>query len=269
MAIQHTYQAQSVDDGVAFMLDDPADLPTDPAAPLTPAQKAGSLGVLTDTGLSKGINRTSNVEKDFDGADYVVVQQEYSGLFKFTMFDVGLQQAKKMLYGDQNVTFTPADATHGNRYHVQHNADQLPIKPFFFLTKSGKKRELNVVENGRVDEIGEQVYKGGESTKVEVTIRASKNSNGNYVEEYGDDGETVPGPLTVEVVATGAWRFGVGGNYSIELSETTTNADVKDAIEDIYGFTGTATVTGSTAGTYNIVLSDGGTVTVNGAATIS
>ena len=194
MAIQHTYQAQSVDGGVAFMLDDPALLPDDPTEALTEEQKAGSLGVLTDTGLSKGITRTSNVEKDFDGADYVTTQSEYSGLFKFTLFDVGLERVKQMLYGDENVTFTPADETHGNQYHVEHNADQLPIKPFFFLTKSGKKRELMVVENGRVDEIGEQVHKGGESTKVDVTIRASKNSNNNYIEEYGDDGEVVVTP---------------------------------------------------------------------------
>lgn len=193
MPIQHTYQAQSVDGGVAFMLDDPTLLPTDPTEPLTPEQKAGTLGVLTDNGLSKGITRTSNVEKDFDGGDYVVSQSEYSGVFKFTLFDVGLEVVKKMLYGDANVTYTPADATHGNRYHIAHNADQLPIKPFFFITKSGKKRELMVIENGRVDEIGEQVHKGGESTKVEVTIRAAKNAAGNYIEEYGDDGE-ITGP---------------------------------------------------------------------------
>lgn len=269
MAIKDTYQAQSVDGGVAFMLDSVSDLPTDPTAALTPAQKAGSLGVLTDSGLSKGITRTSNTEKDFDGGDYVTSQTEYSGVFKFTLFDIGLEKVKQLLYGPANVTFTPASGSNGNRYHVEHNADALPMMPFFFVTKSGKKRELMVIENGRVDEIGEIVHKAGESSKVEVTIRASKNSNGNYIEEYGDDGESVPGPLTVKVVATGAWRFGLGGQLTAPLSATSTNTEVQTAIEALSTVSGTVTVTGATAGTYNVALSAGGTVSVDGLATLS
>lgn len=271
MGIKDTYSAKSAGPkgGVAFVAPVGTELPTDATSELNATFLAGNLGILTDEGHLRKITRTSNTEKDYDGGDYIINQNEYGATYEFTVYDVDLKSVKELLYGSQNVEFFPANATHGNRYKVTHNADALPLQSFVFWTKSGKKMARDVIQYAKVDEIGEMPFKTGEASKVKVTLRVTKNDDNDYIYEYGDDGESIPGPVTVKVVSTGAWRFGVGGQLSAPLSEASTNAEVKAAIEAIAGVTGTVNVTGASAGTYDVTLSDGGTVSVNGAATLS
>lgn len=269
--VQHAYVAQSLDGGVYFRAPLGTTMPVEPvekSADLDPAFK--DQGTCAVDGLSVGITRTSNEIKDFDGAPYIDVQTEYNGTFKIKLLDVDNEAVKKTAFGDANVTVTPADATNGARYHVAHNPDVLPLCSHVFATKYGNKYKTYAIDIGRVTEIAEFKAESQDAMGLELTVKAYRNAAGNFVEEYGDiDGETVPGPLTVKVVATGAWRFGLGGQLTAPLSETSTNAEVQSAIEALSTFSGTVTVTGATAGTYNIALSDGATVSVDGAATLS
>ncbi|WP_341258217.1 hypothetical protein [Gordonia malaquae] len=266
---QNAWVAQSIDGGV--MHRGPLGTPLPGAAVETaPSAALKDQGTCAQDGLSIGITRTSNTVKDFDGADFIDIQTEYNGEFKIKLLEFDLEDVKRTSFGDANVTFTPANGTHGNRYHVAHNPDQLPLSTFLFRTKYGKKRKNFEIAIGRVTEVAEFKLESGDATGLELTVKAFRNpATGNFVDEYGDDGALVPGPLNVTVVATGAWRFGVGGQLSAPLTATSTNSEVKTAIEAIAGVTGTVNVTGSTAGTYSVSLSDGGTVSVDGAATLS
>lgn len=271
MPIKDTYSAKSAgpQGGVAFAAPVGTTLPTDSTTPMSGVWLAGSLGILTDEGHLRKITRSSNVEKDYDGGDYVINQNEYGATYEFTVFDVDLKAVKELLYGPANVEFFPADGTHGNRYKVTHNADELPYQSFVFWTKSGKKRSRDVIQYAKVDEVGEMPFKNGEASKVKVTLRVTKNDDGDYVYEYGDDGETVPGPLSVTVTATGPWRFGLGGQLTPTIADDAAATAVKSAIEGLSTFSGTATVSGSAGGPYTIGLSAGGTVSVSGDATLS
>ena len=189
MSVRNTFVAQSVDGGVAWIGDLGTELPEDATSALDPALK--SLGALSKDGLSVGIKRTSKTEQNFDGEDYVDIQEEFNGEFKLTLMDIDLEDAKRAAFGDDKVTFIPADATHGNRYHVEHSSDMLPLKAFVFWTRSGKKMKRWVLEIARVTDLAEIKVKRDESSKLEITVKAKRNSNGNLVEEYGDDGEKV------------------------------------------------------------------------------
>ncbi len=74
----------------------------------------------------------------------------------------------------------------GQRYHVRHNSSQLPLSAHVFATKCGKKFKTYVVEKGRVSEIAEWKDESQDASGVELTIRAFRNSNGDYVDEFGD-----------------------------------------------------------------------------------
>ncbi len=268
MGIEHTFVAKSVDGGVAYAVPVGTVLPTVAALPLSPAIKAGHLGTLAQDGLSIGETREGDTVPDFDGDDYVTYQKKYSGEFKFKLLDVDKDEVLALLHGAQNVTTVAANGSHGKQITIDHTGEQLPYLAFVFTTKSSGKLRFDTIALGRVSDVSEFKLESQDVSGVEVTVKASKDDQGRLFRTFIDDGKVVPGPVTVDIAATGDFRVAVGGHYSIQLDETATISAVKSAIEGIYGFTGTATVTGS-AGSYHVVLSDGGVVTVEGDATIS
>lgn len=184
--VKNAFVAQSIDGGVYFRAPLDTAQPTDSTTALAVAYKDN--GTCAEDGLSVGITRTSKTIKDFDGGDYIDIQEEYTGQFKIKLLDVDLEAAKKTAFGDEKVTVTAATATAGTTYHVEHSADQLPLSCHVFQVKSGLKRKRYCIEIGRVAEIAEIKDVHNDATALELTIKAFRNSNGNYVEEYGDDG---------------------------------------------------------------------------------
>lgn len=192
--VQHAFVAQSIDGGVYFRAPLGTEMPDEPVekkADLDPAFK--DQGTCAQDGLSVGITRTSNMVKDFDGADYIDIQTEYNGEFKIKLLDVDNEEVKKTAFGDANVTVIPAAGGKGARYHVQHNPDVLPLSSHVFATKYGQKFKTFAIEIGRVTEIAEFKAESQDAMGLELTVKAFRNSNGNYVEEYGDvDGVANP-----------------------------------------------------------------------------
>lgn len=185
--VKNAFVAQSIDGGVYFRAPLGTDMPTDSTTALAVAFK--DQGTCAEDGLSVGITRTSKTIKDFDGGDYIDIQEEYNGTFKIKLLDVDLIDAKKTAFGDAKVTTSSATATHGVTYHVSHNADQLPLSAHVFQVKSGKKTKRYAIDIGRVSELAEIKDVHNDATAYELTIKSFRNAAGNYVEEYGDDGE--------------------------------------------------------------------------------
>ena len=268
MGIEHTFIARSIKGGVAYALPAAATLPTTVALPLDPLVVAGHLGMLAQDGLTISETRESKTEPDFDGDDYVTYQIKYGVEVKFKLIDVDKEQVEDLLNGVANIVRTAANGTHGNLTEINHTGEQLPLGDFLFTTKSGDKVRFDTLQDARVSNVAEFKLESQNVTGVEVTLKGTKDGEGRLFRTFKDDGKIVPGPVTVDIAATGDFRIAVGGHYSIQLDETATTAAVKSAIEGIYGFSGTATVTGS-AGAYHVVLSAGGVITVTGDATIS
>ena len=192
--VQHAYVAQSLSGGVYFRAPLGTTMPTEPveaAADLDADFK--DQGTCAQDGLSVGITRTSNEVKDFDGAPYIDVQTEYNGTFKIKLLDVDNEEVKKTAFGDANVTVTPATSSKGARYHVAHNPDTLPLCSHVFATKYGSKFKTYAIAVGRVTEIAEFKAESQDAMGLELTIKAYRNEDGNFVEEYGDiDGVPTP-----------------------------------------------------------------------------
>lgn len=186
--VQNAYVAQSIDGGVMWRGPVGTALPgaevDEVVDPLMEDQ-----GTAAQDGLSVGVTRTSNTVKDFDGADFVDIQTEYNGEFKIKLLEFDLEAAQKTAFGDSNVTITPATASTGTRYHVEHNPDTLPLSAFLFKTKYGKKRKNYEIAIGRITEIAEIKLESGDASAYELTGKAFRNpATGNFIDEYGDDG---------------------------------------------------------------------------------
>lgn len=266
--VQHAYVAQSIDGGVYSRGPLGTTLPTEPVesqADLDAAMK--DQGTAAKDGLSIGITRTSSDVEDFDGGTYIDVQTKFNGEFKIKLLDVDNTEVKKTAFGDANVTVIPASATTGARYHTAHNSDQLPIASHVFATRSGDKFKTWVIEKGRVAEIAEFKAESQDAMGLELTIKAFRNTNGNYVEEYGDiDGQPlVPSAWTVTLGAASAGTFSltVGGQTTAGIAYNAAAAAVKSALELLSTVgAGNATVTGS--GPYAVSLANGGSLTGSG-----
>lgn len=193
MGIQHTFVAQDVDGGVAYVVPAGTALPTAAELPLDPAIKLGDLGTLAQDGLSIGENRESNTVPDFNGDDYITHQTKYSGEFKFKLLDVDKETVLKLLHGAENVTVTPADALSGEKVEINHVGDQLPLQSFVFTTKSGDKLRFDTIALGRVSELSEYKLESQDAMGVEVTVKATKDDDGRLFRTFINDGKPVSG----------------------------------------------------------------------------
>lgn len=267
--VQHAFVAQSIDGGVYSRGPLGTPLPTEPIeeqADLAPGMK--DQGTAAKDGLSIGITRTSSDVEDFDGGTYIDVQTKYNGEFKIKLLDVDNAEVKKTAFGDANVTVIPATATKGARYHVKHNSNQLPIASHVFATRSGDKFKTWVIEKGRVSEIAEFKAESQDAMGLELTIKAFRNSNGNFVEEYGDiDGvplESTAWTVTIGAATAGTFTLTVGGQTTAGIAYNAAASAVKSALEALSTVgAGNATVTGT--GPYSVTLTNGGTLTGSGA----
>jgi len=161
-------------------------LPTDATTALNAGFKA--LGYASEDGLTRSTERSTEKVRAWGGDIVKVVQSEFSVTYSVTLLGATDADVLKVVYGDDNVTTTAADATHGTRQAVAVNGDELPYRPFVFEMKDGKTRLRIVVPNGRVTEVGEISYTDSGVVAFPLTIEAFEDEDGNNSYEYSDDG---------------------------------------------------------------------------------
>ncbi|UOW93677.1 major tail protein [Gordonia phage Wrigley] len=263
--VENAFIAHSIDGGVYFNAPVGTTVPTDSTTALNGA--FADHGALAEDGLAVGITRSSSDIKDFDGGIFIDIQEEYNGTIKLTFLESDNINVIQTLFGDNKVEVTPATATKGKEVTIHHSPDPLPIKSHVCQVKSGVKRKRYVIEKGRVAEIAEIKDQFKDVTRHEVTIKAFRNSAGNYMEEYRNDGKPVT-EHTVTITGTptgGNWTLTVDGQTTGPLAHNASASAVKTALEALSTVeTNSATVTGANGGPYTITLANGGTLTASG-----
>ena len=193
--VKQSFVAQSIDGGVVFA--GPAGvlpLPISAATPLTAQWKALDLGTLSEDGLSISYTRSSNKVKDFDGATYLTVQDDFADGFKATFLDVDNLNLLESVFGTANVTTSAATSSHGEQITIFHAPEQLPFQQAVITVRSGAKRKTYVAEVCQVSEIAEIKDVYNDATKYEVTWEVLRGSDGKFLKEYRDDGVTTTTP---------------------------------------------------------------------------
>lgn len=163
-----------------------APLPTDAVTALDAALIA--LGYVGPDGLTETIDRTTNKVKAWGGDTVKVLQTEFSVTYAFTFYESTKAEVLKAVHGDDNVTTTAANATHGTQNAIQINAKELPKSQWVFEIKDGDARIRIVVPIGQITAVGEITYADESVIGYPVTIEAFPDASGNQAYKYTDDG---------------------------------------------------------------------------------
>jgi len=163
-------------------------IPTDATSALDEALK--SAGFIGEDGLTEAADRSTEKVKAWGGDTVKILQTDFSLTFTFTFLETLNTDVLKTVYGDANVTVTPADATKGTLRTIKVNSDVLPHKTFVFEVKDGDAKIRIAVPDGQVTEVGEVTYNDGEVIGYQVTVEAFRDSElGANAVKYLDDGK--------------------------------------------------------------------------------
>lgn len=162
-------------------------LPTDSTTALDEALvKHGLVG---EDGLSMTTDRSTESITAWGGDEVRVVQTEHSVEFTFTLLETNAVTAGAV-FGDENVTETPASASSGTKLDVVITSDPLPRKAWVFDMKDGAKTVRVVVPDGQITEVGDTAFVHSEATGWEVTLKAFGDEQSRKAYIYSDDGVT-------------------------------------------------------------------------------
>jgi hypothetical protein len=151
-------------------------------------------GYVGEDGLTETTDRSTEKVKAWGGDIVKVLQTDFSVTYTFTFIETHNSTVLETVYGDDNVTVTPATGAAGTLRTVKVNADTLPHKSFVFDMRDGDSRIRIYVPDGQVTEVGEVTYSDGELIGYQVTVEAFRDSelNANAL-KFLDDGVTSSG----------------------------------------------------------------------------
>lgn len=163
--------------GAAYIGATSATLPTSVSATLTGFTE---LGYITEDGLTNNSSPSSDVIKAWGGDIVLTLTESKEDTFTFTLMEAMSADVLKLVHGDDNVSGSLAAGI-----TVEVNAYDPEDHAFVFdmVLKNDALKRI-VVPFGKVTEVGEVTYSGGNAVGYEITIKCSPDSTGNTHYEY-------------------------------------------------------------------------------------
>lgn len=163
--------------------------PSTAVSALTGFVAAGYIG---DSGVVETNERSTDKIRAWGGDTVKVVQTEHNVSYKFTFLETLNSGVLKAVYGEDNVTTTPATASSGTLHEVAINATALPHKSYVFEVKDGAAKIRIYIPDGQIIEVGDVTYSDGEVVGYEVTVEAFADELGNKAYKFLDNGIFTP-----------------------------------------------------------------------------
>lgn len=164
-------------------------LPVDESTTLDVAFKA--LGYAGEGGLEPSGEGATSTDLRAWGGDVVatVTEQKSITRFRFTLLEVFNGEVAKFVFGDSNVTVTPAALGVGTKIAIEDKGDEIPTKALVFDMKYEGKRMRIVVPRGKVTVTSELAYTdtGLSGYECEVTCLADDAGVRSYRYLANDD----------------------------------------------------------------------------------
>jgi hypothetical protein len=168
-------------------------LPTSATAPISDLFKDS--GFVNEDGVKSTQEKSYEDIKDWSGAVVRKVISESSFTVEFTFLETDIF-ALQEVFGEENITITPATEDHGAQIFVNITNGELPHKSFIFKMKDGTNRVILVIPDGQVTTDSLEIeYVAGTPIQFPCTISAFPTPSGEFAYLANDDGVTT----TVEV----------------------------------------------------------------------
>ncbi|MEC4856723.1 hypothetical protein R2325_14035 [Mycobacteroides chelonae] len=227
------------------------------------------LGGVSDEGYTYSSERQTDKKKDWNGDKVRSVQQSKDDTFELTFIEFLNPRVMEVVYGTDNVTVTPANASHGTHIAVKSVADVLDHGAYIIDTFDGKVKRRRCIPDAQPDKIEPIGEKPGDWSVYKVTFDLFPDSQGatNYLYTELND-KLVPTNWTVTVVAGstpgGGFTAAVnGGTPTASVAYNAASSVFQTALTNLLG-ADKATVSGSAGGPYAVTLTDGGVLSVDG-----
>lgn len=146
-------------------LKESTNFPTDPTKGLDTSLNHVAAGYVSEDGVTKTIDRSTDKIKDWNGDTIVITQSDHSVTLQATFMEGANAEVLKMIAGENNVTVK------GDTIRVVDNADELPHRSVAFYINGGNgSRILVFAPDAQVTEVGDVAYVRGDVVKYEATL---------------------------------------------------------------------------------------------------
>jgi len=152
------------------------------------------LGYIGEDGFTESNTRDTTKKKAFGGATVKILQTDYASTITFTFLESLNAEVLKAVFGEDNVTVTPATDTEGTQVTVDKNKNTLPHASWVIDTIDGDARYRSYIPDGQITSIGDITVVHTNTIAYQVTIEAFEvNIGGKLVNirTFTDDGVTV------------------------------------------------------------------------------
>lgn len=139
--------------------------PTDASKELDASLKHVAAGYVSEDGVTKTVDRSTEKIKDWHGDTMVITQSDHSVTLQLTFMEGANGEVLKMIAGENNVTVSD------NTVRVVDNADELPHRSLAFYIKGGNgARILVFAPDVQVTEVGDVSYVRSGVVKYQATL---------------------------------------------------------------------------------------------------
>lgn len=171
-------------------------LPTTESASLdtaftTTAANGGLVGLIGSEGVVQTIGTSVTTISDWSGSPVRKVQSEHDVTYALTMLETN-RVSQGVYYGPDNVSFTAATVSAGQKLAIKVAADVLPAASWIFELKDGLRTGRVVLPNAQVTDRGAVSFVNNDAVKYPITLTAYPDATGGKGYIYWDDGVVAP-----------------------------------------------------------------------------
>lgn len=228
------------------------------------------LGGVSDDGVSWMSDRNTTKKRDWNGQKVRSIQESMDDSFKITYVEFLNPLVIAEVFGEDNVSTTPATTGHGTLIVAKQNATVLSHAAYIVDSFDGSGaslvRKRRVLPDAQVDKIENVDEKPGDWSVYTVTYDLFPDSQGNTSYVYYELADKiVPSVWDADIAGSaGTVIYTVDGQSTSGVAYNASTSALDTALEGLSTVgSGNATVAGS-AGDYHITLANGGTLSAVG-----
>lgn len=145
-------------------------------------------GYISEDGLEIAPNISTADIRDWSGAVVRRVLDQFDGTLSWAHIETN-QASLENYFGEDNVTATAANATHGAQLAATLGAYDLPRKSWAFKIKDGDNRILIYVPDGQVTARESVTLRKSQAVAWGLTLTAYPDASGHAIYVFTDDGQ--------------------------------------------------------------------------------
>lgn len=165
-------------------------LPTDETT--VPGAGFVKLGYVSEDGIESQGERTTESVKDWNADIIAQLQTEHSVRFGLTLYNYFDPDVLKEVFGEGNVTVTPATASTGTKIKIEETGSVLPRRAWIFDMAHETKKFRIVLPDAKISEVSENPFQVGQLLAFPIVIDAFPDATGRKAYRYLDDGVFAP-----------------------------------------------------------------------------